>query len=171
MNDTLNLELYLQLFRGREDYIAQQGENGYYPVSKELNEFYLNRHLEGDVTFGLYVLNRDSYCHLVCIDIDIPKSDLGEVDYANPSAKYGYLKHQLDAVLNALMDSLNVPRESILLEETGGRGYHVWIFFSEPIQGQMAVKFGKVLSTLLDFEIEFSPSKVTLPQSESMEIS
>ncbi len=159
MNSFLDLRTYLQIFRGREDYIAQQGEDCYFPVSKALDEFYLNRHLDGDATFGLYVLNRKSCCNLVCIDIDIPKSDLGEVDFANPGEKYGYLKHQLDTVLNALSGSLNVPLESILLEETGGRGYHVWMFFSEPVEGHVAVRFGKVLSTLLDFEIEFFPKQ------------
>ncbi|MEE9225930.1 MAG: reverse transcriptase domain-containing protein [Bacteroidota bacterium] len=159
MNDVPNLGLYLKLFRGREDYFAQQGEDWYFPVPKALDEIYLNRHLEGDATFGLYVLNRESCCHLVCIDIDIPKSDLGEVDFANPSEKHGYLKHKLDAVLEALSGTLGVPPESILLEETGGRGYHIWVFFSGPVQGRTAVTFGKMLNARLDFEIEFFPKQ------------
>ena len=159
MSDFPNLGLYLQLFRGREDYFAQQGEDWYFPVPKALDEFYLRRHLEGDATFGLYVLNRESCCHLVCIDIDIPKSSLGEVDFADPDEKYGYLKHKLDAVLEALSGPLAVPPESILLEDTGGRGYHIWVFFSGPVQGQTAVTFGEVLKTHLDFEIEFFPKQ------------
>ncbi|MBU2054062.1 MAG: hypothetical protein KKC25_03670 [Proteobacteria bacterium] len=159
MNDDPNLGLYLQLFRGREDYFAQQGEDWYFPVPKALDEFYLRRHLEGDATFGLYLLNRESCCHLVCIDIDIPKSDLGEIDFSNPGEKYGYLKHKLNVVLGALSGQLALPPESILLEETGGRGYHIWVFFSRPVLGQTAVTLGEVLKTHLDFEIEFFPKQ------------
>ena len=30
----------------------------------------------------------------------------------------------------------SVPREAILLEDTGGRGYHIWVFFSEAVEGR-----------------------------------
>jgi hypothetical protein len=159
MEDVPNLDLYLQIFRGREDYFAQQGEDWYFPVPNSLDEFYVRRHLDGDATFGVYVLNCESCCHLVCIDIDIPKGDLGTVDFSNPTVKYGFLKEKLDAVLKALSGPLAVPPESILLEETGGRGYHIWVPFSGPVPGQTAVRFGEVLKAHLDFEIEFFPKQ------------
>lgn len=159
MSNHPNLGPYLQLFKGREDYFAQQGEDWYFPVPRTLDEFYVRRHLEGDATFGLYVLNRASCCHLVCIDIDIPKCDLSAVDFRNPEAKYGYLKHKLDAVLEALSGRLGVPPEATLLEETGGRGYHIWVFFSEAVQGKTAVALGETLKMQLDFEIEFFPKQ------------
>ena len=162
MNGKIDLSLYLQLFRGREDYFAQQGEDWYRPVPKVFDEFYLHRHLDGDATFGLYLLNSKSYCHLICIDIDIPKSELGQVNLAKPGEKYSYLKKQLMAVLNTLSGPLAVPSESILLEDTGGRGYHIWVFFSEPVQGNIAVKFGEVIKIHLDFEIEFFPKQGSL---------
>ncbi len=159
MSNHTNLSPYLHLFKGREDYFAQQGEDWYIPVQRILDEFYVLRHLEGDATFGLYVLNRASCCHLVCVDIDIPKCDLSEVDFKNPKAKYGYLKPELDAVLEALSGQLGVLPESILLEDTGGRGYHIWVFFSDEVPGQTAVLFGEVLKRQLDFGIEFFPKQ------------
>lgn len=162
MSNHPNLDPYLQLFRGREDYFAQQGEDWYFPVPRTLDEFYVRRHLEGDATFGLYVLNRASCCHLVCIDIDIPRSDLSEVDFKHSEAKYGYLKDKLDAVLEALFERLGVPPEATLLEDTGGRGYHIWVFFSETVQGRTAVAFGEALKRQLDFDIEFFPKQSRL---------
>jgi len=79
MNNDLDLDLYLQLFKGREDYFAEQGEDWYRPIKGVLDEYYLRRHLEGDATFGLYVLNQASRCHLVCVDIDIPKNSSNPV--------------------------------------------------------------------------------------------
>jgi len=159
MSNHTNLSPYLHLFKGREDYFAQQGEDWYIPVQRILDEFYVLWHLGGDATFGLYVLNQASCCHLVCVDIDIPKCDLNEVDFKNPKAKYGYLKPKLDAVLEALSGRLGVPLESILLEDTGGRGYHIWVFFSDEVPGQTAVSFGEALKRQLDFEIEFFPKQ------------
>jgi hypothetical protein len=159
MTSYLNLGPYLQHFKGREDYFAQQGENGYYPVPRTLDEYYIRRHLEGDATFGLYVLNRESFCHLVCIDIDIPQSQLSKVDFEQPEVKYAYLKDKLNAVLEALFGQLGAPPGSILLEDTGGRGYHIWMFFSEPVQGRIAVALGEALKSHLDFEIEFFPKQ------------
>ena len=45
MNSGHDLELYLQLFKGREDRFAQQSEDGYFPVKEALAEFYVHRHL------------------------------------------------------------------------------------------------------------------------------
>lgn len=154
-----NLGRYLQLFRGREDYFAQQGEDWYFPIPRTLDEFYVRRHLAGDATFGLYILNRANCCHLLCIDIDIPKSDLCGIDLKNPEVKYGYLKHKLSAILKALSERLGVAPGAILLEETGGRGYHIWVFFTEAIQGKTVVAFGEALKRHLDFEIEFFPKQ------------
>jgi len=159
MNNDADIGLYLRLFRGREDHFAQQGEDYYFPVPKVLDEFYLHRHLEGDATFGIYLLNRENCCHLACIDIDISKSDMGAVDFSKPDQKYSYLKKKLDAVLETLSGKLAIPPESILLEETGGRGYHIWVLFSGQIPGESAVIFGEILKTNLDFEIEFFPKQ------------
>ncbi len=162
MGNNPNINLYLQLFRGREDFFAQQDEDRYFPIQKTLDEFYVRQHFEGNATFGLYVLNRASRCHLICIDIDIPKSDFSNVDFKYSEFKYRYLKPKLDAVLEALTGQLGVPPKAILLEETGGRGYHIWVFFSEAVPGQIAVAFGNALKRLLDFEVEFFPKQSRL---------
>ena len=163
--DIPDLPLYLRLFRGREDCFAQQGEDFYFPVRRPLDEFYIRRHLDGDLTFGLYVLNRASCCHLLCVDIDIPKGDLDRVDLAVPEQKYTYLKEQLDAALEALSSQFAVPPASILVEETGGRGYHIWVFFDGPVDGQNAVAFGAALKAHLGFDIEFFPKQGRLTPS------
>ncbi len=158
MNEKTNLDLYLQLFRGREDHFAQQVQDYYFPVYKPLDEFYIRQHLDGNVTFGLYVLNKESRCHLFCVDLDIPKSDIKHVNFYDRNEKYNYLKNKLHEVLDSLC-KFGIPRESILLEETGGRGYHIWIFLSDPIDGATAVAFGVALKKQLAFEIEFFPKQ------------
>jgi hypothetical protein len=166
MNDKFNLDIYLKLFRGREDYFAQQGQDFYFPVHKPLDEYYICKHLEGNVTFGLYVLNKESHCNFFCIDIDVPKSDLDRVDISDRNIKYKYLKDKLDSVLESLC-KFGIQRESILLEETGGRGYHVWVFLSDQINGEIAVSFGVALKKGLNFEIEFFPKQARLTKKRT----
>lgn len=165
MISSSDLNLYLQFFKGREDYFAQQHSDFYRPVDRALDEFYLRRHLDGDLTFGLYVLDSASCCYLICIDIDIPKNELDKVDFADPEHKYAWLRNKIDAVLEALCSKFAVPMSAILVEDSGGRGYHVWVFFDGPVKGRSAVKFGSALKDQLEFEIEFFPKQGYLSTS------
>src|ERR1035441_7101037 len=119
-----SLTLYLSLFRGREDHFAQQHDTYYCPVPKPLDPFYLGQHLAGDATFGMYVLTSRSCCHFFCVDIDIPKADLKETNFADRTAKHDCLGQHLRETIKTLTETLCVPPEALLLEETGGRGYH-----------------------------------------------
>ena len=76
-----NYGTYLRLFKGREDYFAEQRRDRYFPIHESLDEFYVARHLSGDTTFGIYLLTNSSCCHLVCIDVDIPKTELNDIDF------------------------------------------------------------------------------------------
>jgi len=162
MNGDQNIACYLQLFKGRDDYFAEQGEDHYRPVQNPFGEYYLDQHLRGDATYGLYLLNSGSYCHLLCVDIDIPKGDVCAINISNRIEKYNYLRPKLQAVVDTLRTNLGIPSESILLEDTGGRGYHVWIFMAGPLDGRTAVRFGAILKTHLKFEVEFFPKQGTL---------
>ncbi|NVM00786.1 MAG: hypothetical protein HWN67_00500, partial [Candidatus Helarchaeota archaeon] len=88
-------EIFLEFFRGREDYFAFQGPDFYSPINKNISEYYLDRHLNGLATFGIYVLTKDSNCNLFCLDIDIPKEKLYSLDFKDPKIKFDYLKEKL----------------------------------------------------------------------------
>ncbi len=156
------LTKYLELFRGREDYLAQQGDDSYCPIRASLSKFHLERHFAEDVTFGLYVLNKESACHLVCIDVDIPKAEIDTVDISNRVAKYEYLSPQLDELCRVLEGDFDIAKDSLLLEETGGRGYHIWLFLTVALSGDLAVAFGRALKNRLSFETEFFPKQGSL---------
>lgn len=97
-----------------------------------------------------------------CIDIDIPRELLNEVNYRDASVKYCFLKGKISIVVKTLLEKMGIPFESILLEDTGGRGYHIWVFFSEAIKGSIVFALGELLKKHLDFEIEFFPKQGVL---------
>lgn len=155
------LNTYLDYFIGREDFVAVQGLDYYYPIQNKLDDRIVSDHIEGIETFGLYVLNKQSQCNLICIDIDIEKAELSNVDITDTHSKYKYLKDKLLKFKNILENEL-FASNNILYEESGGRGYHIWVFFEIPIDGSKALYINEVIKTKIDFTYEYFPKQPSL---------
>jgi len=157
--DKLN---FINFFKGREDYFALQTNEGYRPINQPLSEKFLEKHFKGFVTFGIYVLTKSSECNFICIDIDIPKEQLNDIEFENQKKKYEYLKESLIIFQKNITKKLNISNNSILFEDTGGRGYHIWIFFDETIPGKDARKLYYILKTGVNLDFEFFPKQPNL---------
>jgi len=157
--DRLN---YLSFFKGREDYFAFQCDNGYSTIKRTLSEQFLEKHFKGFITFGIYVLTKTSKCNFICIDIDIPKSKLGDIDFKDPKKKYSHLKEKLMIFQKNIIEKLSIEKESILFEDTGGRGYHIWVFFEDAISGKDARKLYHILKFHIEIDFEFFPKQSNL---------
>jgi len=98
------------------------------------NDIY--RHLEGkDVdgrdVIGLYVLNEDNTCHLLCTDFD------------DKNCEHGYQNDVL-AFVDVCM-SWNIPCS--VERSRSGNGAHVWIFFEVPVLAVKARRLGNAILT------------------------
>ena len=154
--------IYLDYFKGRKDYFACQGDGFFFPVKEVLTGEYLHKHLKNLATFGVYVLTIDSKCNFLCIDIDIPKSELDTIDFTDSTKKFSYLKEKIFKMLDVLNKKLKIDNMSILLEDTGGRGYHIWLFFADEIDAEKIVKLHRVIKNFVDFNFEFFPKQPNL---------
>ncbi|TSC67597.1 MAG: hypothetical protein G01um101466_677 [Parcubacteria group bacterium Gr01-1014_66] len=134
------IQLFMSLFRGREDVFARRWEKwdksiaGYAPVyadqDKEnfqpLTTEWIEKHLLGSSTLGIYPLLKDNTCHLVAVDFDGDGWKKSILNFAEICRKH------------------KVP---IAIERSrSGNGAHAWCFFNEPYS---AAKARKIFLSLL----------------------
>ena len=107
----------LMKFVGRKDVHAIQLDTGaYVPVKTPFTLTLLSQHLSGKKTLGTYLIREDGLINFVVVDIDGDPSSL--------------------PFLKRLAQSINTlfPDFETVIEFSGRRGYHVWIFFKSPEQ-------------------------------------
>lgn len=132
----------LRLFRGgTRRLMAQDDEGGYRPLHDgALTHDDLVRHLCGRVSVGPYLYDSDGCCTYVVVDVDIPKREVPDDSDARNEKKAAEVLPVLARVRDAAI-ACGVPRSALLLEDTGGRGAHVWFFFESPLAGREAIAF------------------------------
>ncbi|MDA2921314.1 hypothetical protein MYX76_17785, partial [Desulfobacterota bacterium AH_259_B03_O07] len=118
MNQTQNNHLriltdrFMRLFEGRKDsWGAEHGES--LRQSVEQKNYFL--HLIGKTSLGIYPLLDDGTCTFGAIDIDKDDSEL---------------------VRKIREELWNIGLKDVFIERSRSKGYHLWVFFSEPIKAK-----------------------------------
>ena len=160
-----DLKLFLQLFQGRETVFAKQwvGDLGYSPVRPErpINADDIFSHIQGTETYGIYPIRKDNTVKLVCFDVDLPKN-FAEIE---EDALVTDKSNLLPQVKNICTTAINVfsacsfNSKGILIEDTGGRGYHIWFFFESPIPAVSARKFAYSILKKAKIQCEVFPKQ------------
>jgi group II intron reverse transcriptase/maturase len=127
----------LSLFVGRQDVYARQGTSRqgkprFVPCQGSLSEARLAAHLAGTETLAIYLHRLDGSVRLLVLDIDVVPEEKGELDLAV-----------------CAREALRVCRQADLpacLEDSGGGGCHLWVFFAEPVSPELARRLGRLLA-------------------------
>jgi len=143
-----DVSFFSSIFRGRKDVFACQwvdgkGRRGFTHVSGPLNHNEIKRHLAGEQTLGLYLMDEEDRVTLSVIDIDINQKAL--LEYATDEKeleKLHRLAEQDTAVVTSVCDDLQIP---YLIEDSGYKGRHIWFFFATQLPAKLARTFLKFI--------------------------
>jgi len=122
---TLEAEDILALFFYRRDVFAMQFEGGFYkPIYRAITLEDIREHLLGNITLGAYCI-KDNMIKWACVDID----------GAEDGSENESLLANAEEIYKLFPDFVR------MLEFSGRRGYHIWIFFDDPV----TALYGKTL--------------------------
>lgn len=126
---------FIDLFRGREDVHASQwvnraGKVGYTPINRPITDDDVREHLAGDITLASYIHKSDNTVKFAVIDVD-GKKESNRDDAMEMGFQIKQVAHRF-----------GIP---VSLEDSGWKGCHCWIFFSESIPAGLARKLGMML--------------------------
>lgn len=115
-------------------------------------------HLRGKETLGIYQLGTDDTVKWICLDVDISKGATFPKG-VDPREQVQVHTRALARVLSRL----NFP---FLVEDSGSKGYHLWLFFTDPIAANKAMSLGRWLEAQADppdgIHVEVFPKQVSV---------
>lgn len=133
----------IDLFFVRRDVYGLETENGWITVKEPVTVELVERHLRGEVCLGAHLIGPNGECRWVGWDIDNP--------YAFPV----FLKFFNE----------NFPR-ACLVHTTGGRSFHVKVFFTRPIRSEDAYKIAKSVAEKLNVKgLDFFPKQPRITET------
>lgn len=146
-NSPALLTRFLALFSGREGVYARQWakdrqNTGYTPVRQPLTHRVAQNHLQGNHTLGVYPLRLDGTVNFVALDLDLPKSLVIRYQPGDPSWQAALARlHQYALQLQQAAGQRGLHT---YLEDSGGKGRHLWCFLAQPLSARVARKLGQV---------------------------
>ena len=136
----------LDLCNGREGVYARQwisrtGETGYTPVQEALTPHLVMQHFIGRHTLGVYQIRTDQTVSFIAFDIDCEALESPAVNRGDLPARYNCCSETIEALVS-LFNELGLDP---VLEDSGNKGFHIWLFLDTPLKAGTARTFGKLV--------------------------
>ncbi|WP_193014103.1 TOTE conflict system archaeo-eukaryotic primase domain-containing protein [Staphylococcus equorum] len=125
----------------RQKFILQQVDGSYHTIKRPLSDYWLHEHLKHKQTVGVFC---GSITKFICLDIDTGV-------HAEKDMLYLY---------DVLINHFALDSECIEVSVSGGKGYHVEIFYDKPIELHLAKLFYENVLNYTGYDrkqVEFRP--------------
>lgn len=165
------LSLYMDLFVGREDLYAldeitadqkRKKEEVLQPLLMDV----VKKHLEQKETISTYIQRNNGTVKYLVLDLDISKGIL--LQCKSEAIREEYMRKCFHIAAEILKELRHIGISGYL-EQSGCRGYHIWIFFSE----WLPVRYANLLSDIIEqktgdlwresgIQVEYFPNKTRI---------
>jgi group II intron reverse transcriptase/maturase len=139
---------FLGTLQGRKNAFAQEevdesGRRRFVPVRRAMTVDDIKKHLNGEETLAIYPVTEQFLVHLAVVDIDVNYRVLLECHKGERNlAEFIHLAAQdVKKIANACCN-LGLP---FLVEDSGHKGYHLWLLFDSPVPAKLAKRLLKAL--------------------------
>jgi hypothetical protein len=130
-------KLMTTFFHRMDGYAVQNPDGSYYYVQKPITPQIMLSHLEGMITLGTYILDKDNTAKFCVIDGD-----------------------DNDSYQRLYEASIYLDREgNPTYFEDSRRGGHLWMFFEQPVPGRIARNFGLEVAKFYKINAEVFPKQ------------
>jgi len=124
----------------------------------------VRNHLLGSITIGVYPIRLDNTVTFMAIDIDINKRAIARARGSVQEARA--IKDKVSSEARRLQGALRDLEMPALLEDSGYKGRHLWVFLQEPIEAGIVRQFGSLFIAAfplesMDLHAEFFPKQST----------
>lgn len=156
-----------RLIQRRDVKAVQRGDGAYNPIRTPWTKTDLEKHLEGEVTYGHYIVDANDHCRLLAFDIDFDKevswtAPNGTVHELSPREIFGTdhpARDYLNSYIRGMADGLAwrmkrmYPNMVVLTAFSGSKGIHVYGCFGQATTAKAAREVAvTVLSSFGCFE-------------------
>lgn len=156
-----NVNLFIERFS--TGHWARQGElnarkrsTSYIPGDKcHLSPTLVRQHLSKEITLASYAITRSNTCRFLVIDFDVETAIAQENMRASGTSK-AYeeaekaIKQKITETIEKMVSYLRISRDQLLIEQSGSKGFHLWMFFSEELPAHDVYRLRGVLRKELD---------------------
>jgi len=148
---------FLSLFSGRENVHARQWFSphkliaGYSPVEEAMTARHVRQHLFGDITLGVYPLRLDGTCRFFALDLDLSKAAIEWARRGSEEAES--IRKKLGEALEKTRQALEKLGLAPLLEDSGYKGFHLWVFLERPERAEVLFGLGKLFRSRIEEEL------------------
>lgn len=149
MPQAVDIKKYMELLVHRSDvFAAQQPTGAYFPVREQLTEDWVAEHLAGQASYGVYVIQPEMQLPVMAEDPDgswfierfeaVPntvKYLMFDLDTHEEGAQT-HLKECCTRLVSLCQSEASIAQRGLpmlLLESSGNKGTHVWLFFDQPV--------------------------------------
>ena len=140
------------IFFGRNSYYAvaanNEGTVSYSPREGQPTDQQIEAHFAGEVCLGGYTLAPDSTVTWLCWDVDSTDLNKARNIAADLSEKLGDIPHGI--------------------EVSGGKGYHIWVFFDKPVPAERAKNAGLAIREMTGAPASGNPHVEVYPKQAAL---